>query len=167
MAPTSTPALARLREAGVDHVVRPYASPPRPGREVRDHPNLGLEAAAGLGVSPERVFRTLIALVDGSPVVAVAPVAVSVDLKALASAFGGRRAALAEPALAERVSGSVVGGISPLAMRRLLPTVVDASVAHHGTILVSAGRRGLQVELAPADLIALTSARVAPIGRRT
>ena len=125
----------------------------------------GLEAAATLGVEPGRVFKTLLAEVDGRPVVAVVPVSGSLDLKALAAAVGGKRAVLADPAVAERLTGYVVGGISPLGQRKRLPTVVDASALEHGTVLVSAGRRGLDVELAPADLVRLTAAATARIGR--
>jgi Cys-tRNA(Pro)/Cys-tRNA(Cys) deacylase len=127
----------------------------------------GLEAAELMGVPAERVFKTLLAEVDGRLTVAVVPVAGQLDLKALAAAAGGKRAAMADPAAAERTTGYVVGGISPLGQRKQLPTVVDASALDHPTVFVSAGRRGLEVELAPAELVRLTRARSAPIGRRT
>ena len=111
-----------------------------------------------MGVSPDRVFKTLVAEVDGALTVAVVPVAGTLDLKALATALGGKRAAMADPAAAERTTGYVRGGISPLGQRKKLPTVLDASAEGHATICVSAGRRGLEVELAPADLAALTDA---------
>jgi Cys-tRNA(Pro)/Cys-tRNA(Cys) deacylase len=111
------------------------------------------------------VFKTLVARVDGALTVAVVPVSGTLDLKALAAAVGGRRAVMADPADAERSTGYVLGGISPLGQRKALPTVVDASALEFETVLVSAGRRGLQVELSPADLVALTKARTAPIGR--
>jgi Cys-tRNA(Pro)/Cys-tRNA(Cys) deacylase len=127
--------------------------------------SFGMEAARALGLDPAQVFKTLVADVDGRPTVAVVPVDRSVDLKALAGAMGGKRAAMAEPAAAERVTGYVVGGISPLGQRRRLPTVVDASAMAWPTILVSAGRRGLDVELAPGDLVALTGAVTAAVAR--
>ena len=145
--------------------MREYAPPARHGRDRDDRPDYGREAAAALGVEPARVFKTLIATVDGRLVAAVVPVARTLDLKALAAVVGGRRADLADPVTAERATGSVVGGISPLASRRPLAVVVDASAFDHGTILVSAGRRGLQLELAPADLVRLSNANPAPIAR--
>ncbi len=128
-------------------------------------PSFGEEAAAALGVPTERVFKTLVTSVDGRLAVAVVPVAGSLDLKAFAAATGGRRAAMADPAEAERATGSVRGGISPLGQRRRLPTVVDSSALRFDTVFVSAGRRGLQLELAPADLVRLTAASTADIGR--
>jgi len=125
----------------------------------------GERAAVALGVDPRRIFKTLLVATDGTLVVAVVPVAAQLSLKALAATVGGKRAEMAEPAAAERATGYVVGGISPLGQRRRLPTVVDASAADHPTIYVSGGRRGLQVELDPADLIALTDARVAALTR--
>jgi Cys-tRNA(Pro)/Cys-tRNA(Cys) deacylase len=161
-----TPALDIVRAAGVTHAVHEYAAaepaPPR-GRDRRPH--YGADAAAALELDPARVFKTLVATVDGQLVAAVVPVAGELDLKALAAAVGGRRAALADPAEAERATGYVVGGISPLGGRRRLETVVDSSAGGHATIFVSAGRRGLQLELAPADLARLAGAREAPIAR--
>lgn len=124
-----------------------------------------MEAAQSLGLDPAQVFKTLLADVDGDLTVAVVPVDRSLDLKALAAAVAGKRAAMADPAAAERATGYVVGGISPLGQRRRLPTVVDASALEWDTVLVSAGRRGLDVELAPADLVRLTAAATAPISR--
>ena len=109
--------------------------------------------------------ETLVAEVDGTLTVAVVPVAGSLDLKALAAAVGGKRAAMADPALAERTTGYVRGGISPLGQRKRLPTVLDDSAKAHATICVSAGRRGLEVELSPTDLADLTKAVLAPVGR--
>lgn len=125
----------------------------------------GEEAAAALGVPEERVFKTLCADVDGRLTVAVVPVSGRLDLKALARAVGGSRAVMADPRAAERATGYLVGGISPLGQKRPHPTVVDVSASDFDTVLVSAGRRGLDVELAPADLIGLTSAVVAPLQR--
>ncbi|MEV5172957.1 Cys-tRNA(Pro) deacylase [Streptomyces flaveolus] len=153
-----TPATVALTAAGVDFTVHAYDHDP-------SHPSYGEEAAEAMGVSPDRVFKTLVADVDGSLVVGVVPVAGSLDLKALAAAVGGKRAAMADPALAERTTGYVRGGISPLGQRKKLPTVIDDSAESHATICVSAGRRGLEVELAPGDLAKLTEAVLAPIGR--
>lgn len=125
----------------------------------------GEEAADALGVPYERIFKTLVAEVDGEPAVAVVPVSGRLDLKALASALGGKRAAMAEAARVERLTGYVVGGISPLGQRRALPTVVDASALDFETVYFSAGRRGLQIETAPSELVRLTRAITAPIGR--
>ncbi|MER7496109.1 Cys-tRNA(Pro) deacylase [Streptomyces pharetrae] len=153
-----TPATVALTAAGVAYTVHAYDHDP-------SHPSYGEEAAEAMGVSPERVFKTLVADVDGTLTVAVVPVAGQLDLKALALAVGGKRAAMADPALAERTTGYVRGGISPLGQRKRLPTVLDASATSHETICVSAGRRGLEVELSPKDLTTLTNAVLAPIGR--
>jgi Cys-tRNA(Pro)/Cys-tRNA(Cys) deacylase len=125
----------------------------------------GTEAAEAMGVPPERVFKTLLADVDGKLTVAVVPVSGQLDLKALAAAVGGKKAAMADPAAAERTTGYVLGGISPLGQRKKLPTVVDESALDYETVFCSAGKRGLEIELAPADLVRLTSAHTAPIGR--
>ena len=154
-----TPALVALDVAGVAHAVHPYEHDPASGL------GYGLEAAQVLGVDPERVFKTLVTAVDGGLTVAVVPVTGQLDLKALAHAVGGKKAAMAEHAAAERATGYVVGGISPLGQRQRLRTVVDASAARHPTVFVSGGRRGLDVELAPDDLVRLTGAVVAPIAR--
>ncbi|KOG21004.1 Cys-tRNA(Pro) deacylase [Streptomyces wedmorensis] len=153
-----TPATVALAAAGTPFTLHAYEHDPA-------SPSYGEEAAEALGVSPDRVFKTLVADVDGELTVAVVPVAGQLDLKALASAVGGKRAAMADPAAAERTTGYVRGGISPLGQRKRLRTVLDASASDHATVCVSAGRRGLEVELSPADLAALTSAVVAPIGR--
>ncbi|MCW8377945.1 Cys-tRNA(Pro) deacylase [Streptomyces justiciae] len=153
-----TPATVALTAAGAEYTVHAYDHDP-------NHPSYGEEAAEAMGVSPERVFKTLVADVDGTLTVAVVPVAGQLDLKALAAAVNGKRAAMADPTLAERTTGYVRGGISPLGQRKKLPTVLDASASSHPTICVSAGRRGLEVELAPEDLAKLTDAVLAPIGR--
>ncbi|MGI5442703.1 Cys-tRNA(Pro) deacylase [Streptomyces shenzhenensis] len=153
-----TPATVALAAAGVAHTVHAYEHDPA-------HSSYGEEAAEALGVSADRVFKTLVADVDGTLTVAVVPVAGSLDLKSLASAVGGKRATMADPALAERTTGYVRGGISPLGQRKKLRTVLDESASAHATICVSAGRRGLEVELSPGDLAALTDAVRAPIGR--
>lgn len=156
MSGAPTPAIAALIKAKVPHTLLPYHHDP-------DSTAFGDEAVAALGRDPHQVFKTLLARVDGALVVAVVPVAGSLDLKALAAAVGGKRAAMAEVADAERSSGYVAGGISPLGQRKQLRTVVDASATTLPTICVSAGRRGLQVELAAADLVRLTRAGVAAI----
>jgi Cys-tRNA(Pro)/Cys-tRNA(Cys) deacylase len=161
MSAKGTPATDFLRRNDVRHTVHEYTPPAATG----DRHAYGLEAAATLGVDPARIFKTLIASADDRLVVGVVPVAGELDLKAMASAVGARRATMADPAAAVRSSGYVLGGISPLGQRRRLPTVLDASAMDHATILVSGGRRGLQVELAPSDLVRLLDATVAPIAR--
>ncbi|KUJ34339.1 Cys-tRNA(Pro)/Cys-tRNA(Cys) deacylase YbaK [Streptomyces sp. MBT84] len=156
--PGGTPATVALTSAGVEFTVHSYEHDP-------SHPSYGEEAAEAMGVSPDRVFKTLVADVDGALVVGVVPVAGSLDLKALATAVGGKRAAMADPTLAERTTGYVRGGISPVGQRKKLRTVVDDSASSHATICVSAGRRGLEVELAPDDLARVTEAILAPIAR--
>ena len=158
-APAGTPALQALAAAGVAHTVHPYEHDPSSPL------GYGLEAAHALGVEPERVFKTLLAVVDGELTVAVVPVTCTLDLKALAAARGRKKAQMAEVALAERATGYVAGGISPLGQRTAHPTVVDESAELFDTILVSAGRRGLAVELAPADLVRLTRAHLADVAR--
>lgn len=141
----STPAVVALERAGIPFAVHEYEHDPA-------ETDFGGEAAQKLSVSPERIFRTLLAEVSGTLIVAVIPVSGRLDLKALASVAGGKRAALADPVLAERKTGYVVGGISPLGQRTRIPTVIDESAQQYSTILVSGGRRGLDVELAPEDL---------------
>jgi Cys-tRNA(Pro)/Cys-tRNA(Cys) deacylase len=155
---SGTPATLALTQAGVPFTVHAYEHDPAA-------PSYGLEAAHVLGVAPERVFKTLLAEVDGRLTVAVVPVSGQLDLKALATATGGKRASMADPKDAERATGYVVGGISPLGGRKRLPTVVDATASTFPTMYVSAGRRGLDVELAAEDLVRLTGALVAAIGR--
>jgi Cys-tRNA(Pro)/Cys-tRNA(Cys) deacylase len=158
-----TPAIDLVRRDGATFDVHEYRLPERTGSDRDARPDYGIEAARALGVEPSRVFKTLIASVDGRLAAAVVPADRRLDPKALASALGGRRAVLAEPAQAERATGSVIGGISPLAPRRPLPVVVDASITAHATVYVSAGRRGLQLELAPGDLVRLCTADVAEV----
>ena len=160
-----TRALDELRRAGVHHQVREYEPHEPAGLERGRRSAWGEDAVAALGADPEQVHKTLVARVDDRLVVAVVPVARDLDLKSLADAVGGRKATMADPADAERATGYVRGGISPLGGRRRLPTVLDIGAMRFETVLVSAGRRGLQVELAPADLVRLTDAVVAPIGR--
>lgn len=128
-------------------------------------PNFGLEAAEKLRLDPARVFKTLLAEADGVLVVGIVPVTGQLDLKALAVAVGAKRATMADPKLAERKTGYVVGGISPIGQKSRLTTVLDASALRFDTIFVSGGRRGFDLELTPADLRQATGATVAPIGR--
>ncbi len=155
MAGKGTPATALLVKQKVTHQVHTY-----------DHGTgqaYGPEAAERLGLDPERVFKTLVAEVDGALTVGVVPVSATLDLKALAGAVGGKRARMADVAAAERATGYVAGGISPLGQRKRLPTVIDTSAQKWETVYCSGGRRGLEIELAPADLSRLCGGRFAPI----
>jgi Cys-tRNA(Pro)/Cys-tRNA(Cys) deacylase len=151
----ATQLLARL---GIAHSVHRYDHDPR-------HQSYGQEASEALGVAAARVFKTLIADVDGQLTVAVVPVSGSLDLKALAIAAGGKKAAMADPAQAEKASGYVTGGIAPLGLRRPLPVVVDETALAYPTVFCSAGQRGMEIELAPADLVAAAGASIASIAR--
>jgi Cys-tRNA(Pro)/Cys-tRNA(Cys) deacylase len=173
MSARGTRAVEIVRRAKVAHALHEYATdgPAAERAAARSAssgglpPSYGEAAAAALGVEPERVFKTLVAVVDDRLVAAIVAVTGELDLKRLADAVGGRRARMADPSEAERATGYVVGGISPLGQRRRLPTVLDASATGHETIFVSAGRRGLQLEIDPGDLARLAGATVAPIGR--
>ena len=156
MAGRGTTATVALERAGIAFTVHEYAHDPR--RE-----SYGREASEALGVAEDRVFKTLIAAVDGTLVAGVVPVEGQLDLKALAAAVGGKRAAMAEVAAAERATGYVAGGISPVGQRKRLPVVLDASAMSFSTVFCSGGRRGLEIELAPADLVRAANATVASI----
>ncbi|MDO9445282.1 MAG: Cys-tRNA(Pro) deacylase [Dehalococcoidia bacterium] len=153
-----TPAVEAAKAAGVPYEVVQYEHDPKAE-------SYGLEAAELLGIAPERVFKTLVAKVDGRLAVGIVPVAARLDLKALAAALGGRKAEMADPAEAQRATGYVVGGISPLGQKRRLATALDESAMTQETVYVSGGRRGLEIVLAPADLVRLTAAKVAPLAR--
>ncbi len=153
---TGTPATALLAKLKIPHTLHPYEHDARAE-------SFGAEAAQALGVPAEQLFKTLIASVDGRLVCAVVPVAGHLKLKALAAAVGGKKAVLADPTAAARATGYVIGGISPLGQKTSLPVVVDASAGRFATVLVSAGKRGLQVELAPADLVRAVAASTADI----
>ncbi|HEU4332266.1 MAG TPA: Cys-tRNA(Pro) deacylase [Lapillicoccus sp.] len=153
-----TPATVALAAAGIAFTARPYAHDPTAA-------SYGLEAAGALGVEPARVFKTLLVEADTGLAVGIVPVDRQLDLKALASALGVKRVQMADPAAAERVTGYVVGGISPVGQKRRLTTVLDESADAYDTVLVSGGRRGLDIELSPADLRAVTGATLAPIAR--
>ena len=159
MAGRGTTATLALERAKVTFTLHEYAHDPR-------HDSYGLEASEALGVPPERVYKTLVAAVDGSLAVGVVPVHRQLDLKALAAAVGGKKAVLAEVAAAERATGYVAGGISPVGQKRRLPVVIDASALELATMFCSAGRRGLEIEIAPADLVKAAGATVAPIATR-
>lgn len=158
--PGGTPATVALTAAQIAFDVRAYEHDPRAA-------SFGLEAAEALGVEPERVFKTLLASLDGHLVVGIVPVSGLLDLKALARALGGSKAAMADVAAAERATGYVAGGISPVGQRRSHPTVLDESALDFATVLVSGGRRGFDLELAPTDLVAITGAVTATIRRLT
>jgi len=159
-----TPATAALAAAGIPHELRAYEHDPRAD-------SYGLEAAEALGADPDRVLKTLVASLDpskgrgGQLVVGIVPVSRQLDLKALARALGGSKAVMAEVAVAERATGYVAGGISPIGQRRSHPTVLDESALGFDTVLVSGGRRGLDLELAPHALVAATGAVTATISR--
>jgi len=154
-----TPAIQILKKSGVSFVVREYPHDPRTE-------SYGLEAATALGVSPEQVFKTLIVKLDTRElVVAIVPVNKNLDLKALASAAGAKKADLADVTEAERATGYVKGGISPLGQRKKLRMLVDESAVTLEHLLVSGGRRGLDIELRPADLLRLCNAATASIGK--
>ncbi|TQJ40673.1 Cys-tRNA(Pro)/Cys-tRNA(Cys) deacylase [Arthrobacter sp. SLBN-112] len=151
-----TPATAALTAAGAPFVLHPYTHDP-------SAQSYGAEAAEALGIDPSRVFKTLMVDVEGRLAVGIVPVSGTLDLKAMAAAFGAKKAAMADPAAAQRRTGYVLGGISPIGQRQTSPTVLDSTALGLDTILVSGGRRGLDIELAPADLLRLTDAFTAPI----
>ncbi len=154
----STPATAHLHREGIAFTAHTYVHDPRAE-------SFGLEAAEALGLEPELVFKTLLADVDGELVVGIIPVTTTLDLKALASTLGGKRAHMADPVLAQRSTGYVLGGISPIGQKKPHRTVIDETAELWPSVYVSGGRRGLDLELAPEDLIAVTGALVAPIAR--
>jgi len=154
-----TAATIALERAKIPFTLHEYAHDPR-------HGSYGLEASEALGIPPERMFKTLVTAVDGALAVGVVPVHRQLDLKALAAAVGGKKAAMAEVAAAERATGYVAGGISPIGQKRRLPVVVDSSALALGTMFCSAGRRGLEIEIAPADLIRAVRATIAAIAAR-
>jgi Cys-tRNA(Pro)/Cys-tRNA(Cys) deacylase len=153
-----TPATVALERAGIAFTRHAYEHDPAAS-------SYGLEAAQALGLEPASVFKTLLADVDGKLAVGIVPVTGQLDLKALASALGGKRAVMADPAAAERTTGYVVGGISPIGQKRRLRTVLDTSALDLPTIYVSGGKRGLDLGMDPHDLVRLLEAQVAPIGR--
>ncbi|MBM6399651.1 Cys-tRNA(Pro) deacylase [Phycicoccus sonneratiae] len=157
-APSGTPATVALTAAGVAFSQHPYEHDPAA-------PSYGLEAAVVLGLPAEQVFKTLLVDTGSGLAVGVVPVSGQLDLKAMAGALGVKRVTMADPAAAERSTGYVVGGISPVGQKRALPTVVDESAELYDTVYVSGGRRGLDLGLSPADLVRLTGATVADVAR--
>ncbi|WP_130012404.1 Cys-tRNA(Pro) deacylase [Serinicoccus sediminis] len=153
-----TPATLALDRAGVPYAVRAYEHDPTAE-------SYGLEAAQALGVEPERVLKTLLVEGEAGLGVGIVPVVAQLDLKAMATALGTKKVSMADPRVAERTTGYVVGGISPLGQKRRLPTVLDASALGYAAVLVSGGKRGLDLELSPEDLVAATDAQVAAIAR--
>jgi Cys-tRNA(Pro)/Cys-tRNA(Cys) deacylase len=157
-APSGTPATVALTAAGVAFTQHPY-------QHDSAAPSYGLEAAEVLGLPPDQVFKTLLVDTGAGLAVGVVPVAGQLDLKAMAAALGAKKVTMADPAAAERSTGYVVGGISPVGQKRALPTVVDESAALFDVVYVSGGRRGLDLGLSPADLVRVTGATVADIAR--
>lgn len=155
---SGTPATVALVAAGIRFTEHAYDHDPA-------NTNFGLEAASALGLDPDQVFKTLLADVDGSLVVGIVPVTGKLDLKALAAAVGGKKAEMADPKLAERRTGYVVGGISPIGQKMRHATVLDETAELYDTVFVSGGRRGFDLELAPADLLRVTDGIVAAIAR--
>ncbi len=154
-----TPAIDQLKRAGARYRVHELGHDAVLAKEL----GYGMAAAQALGVEAERVFKTLVALVDGAPVVGIVPVTTQLSLKLLAAANGGKRAEMCPVAQAERITGYVAGGISPFGQKRRLPMVIDETCELWDTIFVSAGRRGLDLEVEPACLTAVLGALVAPV----
>ncbi|MEV8145001.1 Cys-tRNA(Pro) deacylase [Specibacter sp. NPDC078709] len=157
---TGTPATVALTQSGISFTAHPYDHDPA-------NTNYGMEAATVLGIEPARVFKTLMTDVAGTLAVAIVPVDGTLDLKAMAQTLGHKKATMADPATAQRRTGYVLGGISPIGQRQHSPTILDESALNHETILVSGGRRGFDIELAPRDLITITKATTAKIGSPT
>ena len=156
-----TPAIKILKQQKIEFQQREYST-------TDDTSNYGMQAAEALGQNPQQVFKTLLAVIDGDdrkPVVAVIPVARQLDLKKVASHFNGRKAKMADPAVAERASGYIVGGISPIGQKQSLKVCLDSAANEFSTIFISGGKRGLQLELTPADLIRVVDATVAVISK--
>ena len=153
-----TPATAALTAAGIRFLPHSYDHDPT-------NTNYGTEAASALGLDPEQVFKTLLADVDGALVVAIVPVTGMLDLRALARAVGGKKAVMADPAVAQRKTGYIVGGISPVGQKTPHTTVLDETAELYPSIFVSGGRRGFDIELAPADLLSITNGQIAAIAR--
>ena len=164
MGAQGTRAVDTARRAGIPHTVHEYAHDERASLRAGGR-GYALEAVEALGIDAGRVFKTIVVACDGRLGLAVVPADAEVDLKAAADALGGRKASIADPAEAERATGYVLGGISPLGTRRPLPVVVDTSAADFPTIHVSAGRRGLEIELAASDLVKVTRGKLAPVAR--
>lgn len=153
-----TPAIIEAKKQKIEFKIHQYSHDP-------DHSSFGMEAAESLGIDAARVFKTLVLQLDnGTLTVGIVPVSGQLNMKQLAKAAGGKKAALAEASLVQRTTGYVLGGVSPLGQKKKLPTIIDASATNHETIFISGGRRGLDIELSPGDLCRLTSGIFAPIG---
>lgn len=155
---SGTPATVALTAAGVAYSQHVYEHDPAA-------PSYGLEAAAVLGLPTEQVFKTLVVDTGAGLAVGVVPVAGSLDLKAMAEVLGVKKVTMADPAAAQRSSGYVLGGVSPVGQKRALPTVVDESVEAFDVVYVSGGRRGLDLGLSPTDLVRVTGAVLADVAR--
>ena len=153
-----TPAVQAAQKGKVSYQLHSYEHDPKAE-------SYGLEAAELLKLPPERVFKTLLALVDDQPVVAMVPVAFQLDLKFLAKAHGGKKAVMCPPDKAQRLTGYVLGGISPLGQKKRLPLYLDSSAESQQEIYMSAGRRGLEIAMAPQDLLTLTTGKFAALVR--
>lgn len=151
-----TPAVVALEQAGIAHTIREY-------ERSDDLHDFGREAADALGLDHDQVFKTLVVVADDELVVAVVPVSCQLSMKRVASAVGAKRAAMCDPTVAERSSGYIVGGISPIGQRKRLRTVIDESAELFDTVYVSGGKRGMDIGLAPSDLVAVLDAVIAPI----
>lgn len=152
----ATRATAALAKAGIAFTVHVYDYDP-------DADRIGLQAAEALGEPPERVLKTLMALVDGKPVCVIVPSDREISMKKLAAAFGGKSAQMMKPADAERISGYKVGGISPFGQVRSVRTAIDENSIGHETVFINGGQRGLQVRLSPRDAAAMLNASVVPL----
>ena len=151
-----TPAVVTLQDLGIAHTIHEYER----GDDLRD---FGREAADELGLDRDQVFKTLVVVADDELVVAIVPVSCQLSMKRVAAAAGAKKATMCDPAVAERSSGYIVGGISPIGQRKQLRTLIDETAELFDTVYVSGGKRGLDIGLAPADLVAVLDAIVAPI----
>ncbi len=163
MSASGTRAVDALRRAGIEHAVHPYVPAERHGARRADRPAYGSDAAAALGVPPALICKTLVVVADGVLMLAIVPVDRTLDLKQFAAAVGAHRASMAEARDAERAAGYLVGGISPIGTTRHLRTILGVAAATVDRLYVSAGKRGLQVSLRPADLVPFIGAEVAAV----